>query len=118
MYARNRSKSQLGIVIHAANAPNTSDIAQVCCVGYRGPLVTLCRVAAQSKHHNVAIGHTYGHLSVVVQGAHAVHTFWHFNSLEKLKRELVVDKDPAISAPNEQTIDSHDGAVHLTPLNV
>ena len=66
----------------------------------------------------MTVCHAHANLREVIHRAHTVHALRHFNCLEQLQIELVVDEDASITAPDKQLVDCDDGAIHLTPLYV
>ena len=80
MDAWNCTKRQFWIIIEATDAPNTTNVSQMRRITYCSSLVSIGGVGGYAKDHDVAVRHSYSHLSEIIQGAHAVHTFWHFDS--------------------------------------
>lgn len=66
----------------------------------------------------MAICHSKANLRKVIECAHAMDTFRHFQCLEEFQAEFVIDEDASITAANEDFVVCNDRTVHLSSLDV
>jgi len=112
------AKGELSVVVDPTNGPYAANILQLGgALDLRSVKVSReIRVIANDEH--VAVTHADGDVDAVVEQTHTVHAFRSLQGLEQVKVKLVVNKNAAVSAADEDFVKSHNTAVHLATLDV